>query len=97
MGEPAETQEPRKIKLKAEWREPQDMEPVFCEHLHLQLVGDKFYWTFGRLELPLADMKGDAPEVEIKPVGVRFVMPIQAMRKVRDLLKRVVKDTEEEE
>lgn len=97
MGEPAETQEPRSIKVKATWVEPQDqdMEPVFSEHLHLQFVNDKFYVTFGRLELPLVDLETDAPELEIKPVGTRFVVPIQAMRKIRDLLNRVVKDPEE--
>lgn len=97
MGEPAETQEPRRVKVKAKWREPQDMEPVFSEHLHLQGANDKFYWTFGRLELPLADLEGEGAELEIKPVGTRFVVPIEAMRKIRDLLNRVVKDPEEKE
>lgn len=94
MGEPvSETREPRRVKVKANWQEPQkDMEVVFSEHLHIQFADDKFYLTFGRLNLPLADLEGETPEVEIQPVGTRFVVPLQAMRKIRDALIRIVPD-----
>ena len=98
MGEPAEKPESRGegVLAVAKWREPEGLEPAFVEHLMVQRLNDKYYLTFGRIEMPLSGISDKKPEVWVQPVG-RFVVPEAAMRTIRDLLNRFVDSGETQE
>ena len=92
MGEPAKKTEPdtEGRPVKTTWREPQGMEPAFVEHLHIQRIDEKFFLTFGRIDVPLSGLPDeDSAEVWIEPVA-RFVVPLPAMQRIQKLVNRIV-------
>lgn len=89
----AETKAPPKstqVEVKAVWKERLELDHVLTDEAFLQLLGDKYYLTFGQHRIP---MTGQAQEgvvkLEIHPVS-KLVLTPQALAKIRDMLNRML-------
>lgn len=93
MSEPAKKKElgAKGLAVKTRWREPEGMEHAFVEHLHIHRIDEKFFLTFGRMDVPLSGFEGDedSPEAWIEPVA-RFVVPLPAMQNIQKVVNRVL-------
>ncbi len=76
------------FRLEVTWVSAEDLEPVFVDNLHLALVNNQYYLTFGQLRLPM--VFPDPPtKGRIHPVA-RFVIPREALQNIIALLRENV-------
>ncbi len=100
MGEPSPERKndvQKGVRIEAHWGPVDDLEPVFADHLHVNRANDQFYLTFGQTQVPVLD-KPEAPgaiTAEIRPIA-RLIVPLNALERMRDLLRRIVEAGQEE-
>jgi hypothetical protein len=75
-----------KLSVSAEWSSGDHLELQFVDSLHLAVINDQYYLTFGQFRLPVDDKattKGTG--AEIRPMA-RLVLSVGGMEKVLRLL-----------
>lgn len=70
----------------------ENLDQIIADELQLQWVNDRFYLTFGQIQVPFVEPEGGNFVADIRPVG-RYVVSRQSLEKIRDLLNRVLDDS----
>ena len=72
--------------LSAEWSSGEHLELQFVDSLHLAVINDQYYLTFGQLRPPVTDEKtARGSGAEIRPTA-RLVFSVSGMKKIMRLL-----------
>lgn len=76
--------------IRVHWGSVDSLDLLFADNVHLALVNDQFYVTFGQTRVPVAEDMGST-QAEIRPVS-RLVISKDAFKKIASLLARYVEE-----
>jgi hypothetical protein len=80
--------------VEVRWSNPEHLDPVFADQMHLTRMNDQYYLTFGQIRPTFADV-GKGPPVttraEVRPM-VRITMSREILQKVADLISKGLAD-----
>ena len=89
QGKAEPTVAPQGIPLSPRWVPADDLPLVLAEHLHLALINNQYYLTFGQVNPPVHEHPTPGAPANIRPIA-RIVVPKASLPGIVRLLKQAV-------
>jgi hypothetical protein len=94
MAKPNRVSAPDGEQVGLNWPEIRELPLVFADQVHIQRVPDRFYVTFGQVNLPI--ISGAPPSgfrADVRPV-IRLVITAEDMRRIVGAIQTVMEPVE---
>lgn len=86
----AEAPESGRGQLSVTWSDADHLDPVFADNMHMVLVNDQYYVTFGQLRLPIVPENSGIGKIH--PIA-RLIVPRDALQRIVEVLTRNLERT----